>query len=181
MKSLLYICSIFGFLFLISVQRVSAATCTTVGECVDGRVCVKDTQSNLIYKSSESCGDAVGQSVIGGVTPPKSITNLNNLARIRDGESVGIGLVIFLSRVIRLITIVAGLFVIFNIVTTAYMYISESGSSDVMQKAKDKFTMIIIGLAIIVGSYALAAIIGLLFFGDAGFILSPDLYSALSM
>ena len=41
--------------------------------------------------------------------------------------------------------------------------------------------MTAIGLAIIVGAYTLAAIIGLIFFGDATFILSPELYSALDM
>ncbi|OGJ16779.1 MAG: hypothetical protein A2632_01920 [Candidatus Pacebacteria bacterium RIFCSPHIGHO2_01_FULL_46_16] len=168
---------IFSLIFFAS--EVRAGTCTTVGECVDGKKCVKDA-SGLIYKGSESCGDNLGQGVIGGVTPPKAITTLNNLARIRDGESVGIGLIIFLSRVLRLFTIVTGLFVIANVILAAYAYIIESGS-DVKEKVKERFTMTAIGLAIIVGAYTLAAIIGLIFFGDATFILSPELYSALDM
>ncbi|NCN06344.1 MAG: hypothetical protein GW946_00690 [Candidatus Pacebacteria bacterium] len=171
----------FSLFHIFSVSVVQAGSCTSVGECVDGRICVKDTQSNLIYKGSESCGDGSGQRIIGEITPPKSIRNLNNLARIRDGESVGIGLIIFLSRALRLFTIGVGLFVIANVVMAAYTYISESDSSDVMTKVKEKFTYTAVGLAIIVGAYTLAAIIGLLFFGDATFILSPELTSALDL
>jgi hypothetical protein len=181
MKFVFKILFVVTFFYALSISPAQAASCTKAGECVDGKICVKDSQFDIYYKGSESCGDGAGQSVIGGVSPPSSVRNLNLLAQMRSGESSGIGLVIFLSRALRLFTIVVGLFVIANVLMAAYDYITEADSADVMTKVKEKFTYTALGLAIIVGAYTLAAIVGLLFFGDAGFILSPTLTSALDM
>ncbi|MDA1080001.1 MAG: hypothetical protein O2840_04925 [bacterium] len=180
MKLLLKILIVFSFFYLFSASPAQAASCSKAGECVDGKVCVQVQDSSIFYRGSESCGSGSGQSVIGGVSPPSSIKQLNMLARIRSsGSSTGIGLIIFLSRGLRLLTIVVGLFVIANVVMAAYDYIMNADSSDVLTKVKEKFTYTALGLAIIVGAYTLAAIVGLLFFGDASFILSPELSSAL--
>ena len=164
----------------VSKNPVFAAACSAVGECVNGRICVQQYEGGEIRPVGATCGDNIGQSVIGGVTPPKSISTLNRLAGQKESATIGIGLILFLSRVLRLFTIVTGMFVIANVILAAYAYIIESGS-DVKEKVKERFTMTAIGLAIIVGAYTLAAIIGLIFFGDATFILSPELYSALDM
>jgi len=178
-KLLLKILVLVLLLYSIPIEQVRAGTCTSVGECVDGQIC--KSQGGVLYKGNVACGDNIGQNIIGGVTPPKAIRNLNLLAQMREENtgSTGIGIVIFLSRVLRLFTIVTGLLVILNTLYAAYLYISDAGSADVMTKVKDKFTMTTIGLAIIVGAYTLAAIVGLIFFGRADFIISPELYSAL--
>lgn len=179
MKFLLKILIVSSFFYALSISPVQADTCTSAGQCVDGQVC--EVSGGIFYKGSKTCGDGAGQSVIGGVSPPKSVRNLNLLAQMRSGDSAGIGLVIFLSRALRLFTIVVGLFVIANVLMAAYDAITQSDSADVMVKVKERFTYTALGLAIIVGAYTLAAIVGLLFFGDAGFILSPELTSALDM
>ena len=51
----------------------------------------------------------------------------------------------------------------------------EPGNADAHTKAADTVVFSIIGLAIIVASYAAAALAGLIFFGDATFILSPTI------
>ncbi len=164
---------------LLSSNKVSAQICVNEGDCIDGKVC--KLNGFILERSNESCGSGSGQSVIGGVTPPNSIQSLNKIAQQSSGMDKSIGLVIFLSRALRLFTIVVGLFVIANVLMAAYDYITNADSSDVMTKVKEKFTYTALGLSIIVGAYTLAAIVGLLFFGDAGFILSPELTSALDM
>lgn len=90
-----------------------------------------------------------------------------------DKGAGGFGLTLFISNLIKLATIAAGLWTLLNIVLAGYEYITGSGDSGAHQKVRQKITMSIIGLAIIVFSYTLMAIIGLIFFGDAGYILSP--------
>jgi hypothetical protein len=50
------------------------------------------------------------------------------------------------------------------------------GDSKKMTQAWDRIWQSLVGLVIIVASFVIAALVGLLFFGDAGFILSPRIY-----
>ncbi|HCC84187.1 MAG TPA: hypothetical protein DEP87_00670 [Candidatus Pacebacteria bacterium] len=91
------------------------------------------------------------------------------------GASNGLGLMIFFSNGIRLITIVAGLWTFVNFILAGFTYITASGDSSATKKVYDKITMSVVGLAIIVASYTLAGMVSLLLFGDATFILQPAL------
>ncbi len=92
-----------------------------------------------------------------------------------DAAADGIGLVLFLSNIIRIVTIVGGIFVMINILYAGWIYISSSGDAGAHKKVADTVTFSVMGLAIIVGSYAAAALAGLIFFGDAAFILTPTI------
>lgn len=107
--------------------------------------------------------------VFGNVDAPQGVQLFN----VRSDS--GIGLIPFISNLIKLATIVAGIWVMINIILAGYTYITSSGDTAAHGKVKDKITMSIIGLIIIVAAYTITAIIGLLFFGDAGYILSPNI------
>jgi hypothetical protein len=84
-------------------------------------------------------------------------------------------LLLFASNGIRLATTVAGVWVMLNFILAGWKYITSSGDSKAHTDASHMMTNSVIGLAIIVGSYTLAAIIGLVFFGDAAYILNPKI------
>ncbi len=104
----------------------------------------------------------------GTVSPPPGVDVYNTTAG-------GIGLILFVSRVIRTLTIVAGVWVLFNIISAGFDYISSSGDSSVPNKVKDKIQMSVLGLVIIIAAYTIIAIISFVLFGNPGFILSPQL------
>ncbi len=107
--------------------------------------------------------------IFGQIETPPGVTLFN-----AQGTN-GIGLIPFISNLIKLATIVAGLWVMINIILAGYIFITSSGDSSAYGKVKDKITMSVIGLIIIVAAYTITALVGLLFFGDAGYILSPNI------
>jgi hypothetical protein len=122
---------------------------------------------------AQASSSATIDSVIGKVTAPQGVDRFNRLAG--GGNPDTIGLLLFLSYVLRVFTIVAGIWVMINFFIAAYDYINSGGNTQAHTKVKDRLTMSMIGLIIIVGSYTIAGIIGLVFFGDASFILNPVL------
>ena len=69
----------------------------------------------------------------------------------------------------------AGLYVLYNFISAGYLYITGSGDTGSHAKVKEKLTWSVVGLAVIVLSYTIVGIIGLVFYGNAGFILSPEI------
>ncbi|MBP7774866.1 hypothetical protein KA078_03685 [Candidatus Woesebacteria bacterium] len=90
-------------------------------------------------------------------------------------SSEDIALIFFLSNMIRVFTIVAGLFVVFNVILAAFFFLNSSGDASSYEKARIQVTQSIIGLLIIVMSYTLTGIVGLVFFGDASIFLDPKI------
>lgn len=105
--------------------------------------------------------------IIGKIEEPAGVKEYNALA------TGGIGIVIFASRLIKVSSIIAGIWVMINFIQAGWLYITSAGDSGAHTKVSSKMTMSVIGLMIIVGSYTMAALIGLLIFGDASYILNP--------
>ncbi len=87
------------------------------------------------------------------------------------------GLTVFLTNILRLVFVVAGLFAFFNLILAGFQFMSAGGDSKAIEKAMSKIWQSLIGLILVVGSFALAALFGYLLFGDAGFILNPKIYA----
>lgn len=164
-----------GFYLTLFAQPALAqdARCTAPGQCVDNRVC-REISAGIYVLTNEPCGSAV----VGRVTPPEAIRNWN-WYEVRTGSG-GIGIIVFMSRIIHLLAIVAGIWVMFNFIRAGYVYISKAGESGAHAEVRDMLTWSVVGLIVIASAYAAAGIIGLLFFGDAGYILNPELTSALA-
>lgn len=85
------------------------------------------------------------------------------------------GITAFISNIIRLLTIVAGLWMLINFILAGLKFISSQGDEKAVASAWSKIYNSIIGMVVIVTAYALVALLSYLFFGDAGFILNPKI------
>lgn len=86
------------------------------------------------------------------------------------------GLILFFSNILRLVFVVAGIYAFINLILAGFGYMSAGGDAKALTKSWDKIWQTFIGLAIIAGSFVLAALFGYIFFGDAMFILKPTIY-----
>lgn len=117
------------------------------------------------------------QSVFGTVAPPPGVEQFNQAA---GGGPEAIGILIFVSVLIRLATVVAGLYVLFNFITAGFEYIT-AGDSKANQKVKDKLTSSFLGLVIIVASYVIIGVAGTIFFGRADYFINPTVCGPLEI
>jgi len=86
------------------------------------------------------------------------------------------GLTVFATNVIKIAIVAAGLFAFINFLLAGFLYISSSGEPKKTAAAMQKINMSLIGLVIMVASFALAVIVGQLLLGDPAAILSPTIY-----
>jgi uncharacterized membrane protein len=76
-----------------------------------------------------------------------------------------------ISRIIGVLTIVAGLWFIFSFIIGAYGFLTAGGDTKKIEEATKKITSAIVGLVVVVAAYALISLIG----GLLGFeILQPQ-------
>ncbi len=113
--------------------------------------------------------------LFGTIEPPVGVEKYQS--QIGPGE---IGIILFVSNVIRLITIVAGIWTMLNFILAGWLYITSSGDADTGSKVSTKMINSVMGFAIVALSYTIAAIVGLLVFGDASYIINPQLTSVLN-
>lgn len=169
------------FFFSATTSFAGPGTCDgpeDVGNCVNGRLCQGSGLPNDPYEATgDACGGGVGSDVIGRVDPPMSVRIFNNQAGGSEA-TVGVGILVFFNRIVLLVTIVAGIFVMFNFIRAGWMFLLAGDNTKATGEVKDLLTYSVIGLVIIAVTYTIAGLIGLIFFGDAGFILNPQLYSA---
>ncbi len=106
--------------------------------------------------------------IFGTITPPAGVVAYDT----NSGGSIG--LILFISNLIKIGAIVAGLYVLFNFITAGYDYIT-AGDGKAGSKVQEKLTNSIIGIVVIVSSYTVVALISFIFFGDPGYILNPQI------
>jgi hypothetical protein len=93
-----------------------------------------------------------------------------------SGEKIGI--IFFISNLITIFTVVLGIWTLFNVVLAGFTYMSSSGDSKAHEQVRTQITNSVIGLILIVMTFTIGGLIGLIFYGDASFILSPKLPTA---
>ncbi len=86
------------------------------------------------------------------------------------------GLILFLSNILRFIFVIAGIYAFFNFIIAGFTYMSAGGDAKSLASAWERIWQSLVGLIVIVSSFAMAALIGQLFFGDATYILNPQIY-----
>lgn len=175
----LTIISLFFLLNFTLVTHANAANgCQEVGQCINNQKCkcrFDDTSGRAceivdnLYLSAEPCGSAS----LGGVKPPDAIKSLNR-------EAGGIGIIYFASRIFKFLTIIAGVWVMFNFIQSGYTFITASGNVQAYQTVRDQLTWSIVGLLLIAVAYTFAGLFGLIFFGDASYIINPVIQGAIN-
>lgn len=113
---------------------------------------------------------AQGNDIFGTINAPKGVAEYNDQA----GSQVG-GLMIFFSNIIKISAVFAGIWVMINFILAGWIYITSSGDSNAASKVSSKLNMSLIGIMLIVGAYTIAALIGLIIFGDVNYIINPTL------
>ena len=111
--------------------------------------------------------------IIGTITPP---SRLEKHGSLEVGGEGGFGLINFLSNILRLISVVAGLWALVNLLLAGIGFISSAGDSEKVSQASSKIWQTLMGLVVIATAYTLAAIIGWILFGNAGMIINPKIY-----
>lgn len=86
------------------------------------------------------------------------------------------GLTMFLTNILRLAFVAAGIYAFINFIIAGYQYMTAGGDSKALTAAWDRIWQTLFGLVLLVGSFALAALIGYVVFGRADFILNPVIY-----
>ncbi len=129
------------------------------------------TSSTLAFYAFVHQVEAATQTdIFGKIEAPAGVDKYNAQA-----GAGGIGLILFFSNMIRFATVIAGIWVFINFILAGWTYITSSGDAGAHKKVSEKLTMSMMGIMIIVGAYTIAALIGLIVFGDAKYILSPTL------
>jgi len=106
--------------------------------------------------------------IVGSIESPLSNTGYGS---IRTG-AVGM----FITNILRLAFVAAGVYALFNFIIAGYNYMNAAGDSKKLTEAWSRIWQSLLGLIIIVGSFAIASLFGYLIFGRADFILNPTIY-----
>lgn len=106
--------------------------------------------------------------IFGQVKPPPGVINYfsGNLE----------GLPLFFNNIIKFIIIGAGIFTLFNLVIAGYGFLSAGDDPKKMAGAWNKIWQSLLGLAIVAGSFTLAAIFGKLVFNDWNALLQFQVF-----
>lgn len=188
-KNILFLLVIFSLFFSLTSQRAKAAgygeICTASADCTTGVCrsvgycgcltdahCTAGTFCNTAYYCQAGSPTTAPEDIFGNIQAPPGVAEINAQA----GAS-GIGIIIFFSNLIKFIAIVAGLWTMLNFILAGFTYVTSSGDSGAIEKIGTKLTLSVVGLALIVASYTIAAVIGLIFFADASFIINPQIPS----
>lgn len=86
------------------------------------------------------------------------------------------GLILFFSNILRLVFVVAGIWAFINFIIAGYQYMTAAGDTKSLSAAWGRIWQTLVGMVFLVGSFAVAALMGQLFFGSPTAILSPAIY-----
>ena len=86
------------------------------------------------------------------------------------------GLPKFISNVVQLVTIAAGIWMFGNLLTAGFMYLTSSGETEKVNKAWGMIYQSLIGLLIIVAAFAITGVASQLLFGNPNAILEPKIF-----
>src|SRR5258706_9842897 len=85
--------------------------------------------------------------------------------KFTPGPGIG-GIGTFLTVIFRTMVVGAGIFALFNLLLAGYSFLAAGGDSKAVAAAWAKIWQSILGLAVTAGAFVIAALLGLLLFGD---------------
>lgn len=102
----------------------------------------------------------------GTIKPPTAVST-------KFGTDPGAGIGLLLNLVFNILIVFAGIYALFNFILAGYQFLSAGDDPKAIQSAWAKIYQSIIGLVFAAGSLLLAAIIGILIFGDGTALIRP--------
>lgn len=88
--------------------------------------------------------------IFGKIDNPTGYTNSQN----------GSGLFDLINNILKFTAVIAGLFLVFQIITAGYLYISANGDPKKTEQAWTKIWQAILGFVIVAAAFVIAAVIG---------------------
>ena len=85
------------------------------------------------------------------------------------------GVVAFANSLLKLVFVAGGLFSLINFILAGFDFMGGGGDPKNISKAWNKIWQTLVGLFIMVVSFLLAAVIGILLFGKWNYLLQPTL------
>lgn len=108
---------------------------------------------------------------IGTVEPPDALKQFDN-------SGCGGPILTLTNVVFKLVFIVAGIWALWKFIEAGFSFINSGGDAQKLSQARDKIMFTFVGLLIMASSFALAGLVGLLFFGSFDAILNPSITGA---
>src|SRR3989344_108765 len=105
----------------------------------------------------------LAQNIVGTIEAPGTI--------IQTPEQTGT----FITAIVVFITVIAGLYAMWQFLTGGFGYITSGGDKAKIQQSTQQIMMAVVGLVIIGASFILGAIIGRLLFGPSFNLFAPTL------
>lgn len=103
----------------------------------------------------------------GNPSPPPGLAEYENVAIAPSP------LILFFSNIYRLAVFGIFIYAIINLLISAIQYIGSSGNPETLKQASGRIWISFLGLIIVAVALLLAAVIGIVFFHDARFLLNP--------
>lgn len=122
---------------------------------------------HIIASTTELASLLAGGNFFSEITPPSN--------PIYDASICGSGLVVIANVFIKITFLIAGLFSLWKFIEAGFVFIGSEGDPQKVAQARDKITMTFVGLLVMVASFALAGIVGVIFFGSATALINPSL------
>ena len=83
------------------------------------------------------------------------------------------GIPILVQNLLKLMVLGAGIYALINFILAGYDFLGAGDDPKKVEGARQKITLSIIGLVVASGAFLLAAIVGLILYGEAGGIFTP--------
>lgn len=107
------------------------------------------------------------QKFFGTFSPPPGIAEY-------EGTTHGVtAITTLLSNILRLTIFAAGLYTLINLIISGIQYIGSSGNPELLKQASSRIWISLLGMIIIAAAIILAAVIGIIFFGNYKAIIEP--------
>lgn len=130
-------------------------------------------EKNLLAAVKIDGGQGENSGIFGTINPPEAIKKLTPTGKEAGDPS---GLIVLFNNILNLLVVVAGIYALLNFILAGYAFMSANGDPKKVEAAWGKIWQSMVGLFIIAASFALAALMGKLLFGNAQAILQPTIY-----
>ena len=111
----------------------------------------------------------IAANIFGTISPPYT-------GKFNNDVGLNFGPIVLFNNIIRLLFLVGGLIAFLNIVLAGLQFLNAGGDPKAIEQAWNKIWQSLVGLLIMVASFIIMAVAGILLFGSPTAILLPKLY-----